>query len=361
MRHFSIALILLAVSMACWADEIRLKDGVSVQGRIVEETTDDVILETAAGRRTISRMEIDTVVRDSNRVEVVLKSGATVQGELIRESTSTVVIQTAFSRVEIAKINIKTINGKSAFHKASDAIAPPPEDVHPEEVLIPAGTFWMGDSRGKDNPAHKIYLDAYWIDKYEVTNAQYRKFAEATGRKKPRYSKDSRFDGDLQPVIGVTWEDARAYCEWAGKRLPTEAEWEKAARGGESRLYPWGDTYNPNFANHKASRQGQPVAVGSYPQGASPYGVYNMAGNVWEWCADWYEKRYYDISPTKNPVGPADGRDRVIRGGGWNVEQIDMAHRRGIRPDKTYRSLGFRCVRTPSGDELNKETQINTE
>ena len=345
MGSLRIVSILLAVATLCGADEVRLKDGSRVEGRIVEESADEIVLETSEGRRSIPRKQIEGVTRDDASVEVVLKSGRVIRGQVIRENNSTLLLQTAFSQVEISKINIETVNGKPAFGSAAVPVEARPEDVHPEEVLIPAGAFLMGDSREKESPVHKVHLDAYWIDKYEVTCAQYRKFLESTGRPEPRYWQDPRFSEDAQPVVGVTWEDARDYCVWAKKRLPTEAEWEKAARGEQSRLYPWGDAYNPTFANTRKSKKKRPMPVGTYPAGVSPYGVHDMAGNVWEWCRDWHGKDYYSTSPARNPTGPKEGELRAVRGGGWNARHVAMSHRRGVKPDKPDHALGFRCAR----------------
>ncbi len=282
-----------------------------------------------------------------------------------------------------------------------------------EMVLIPAGEFLMGSTekdaddamrmceesreynpgiqcdREKfytdEMPQHKVYLDAYYIDKYEVTNARFRKFVQETG-----YITDAektktalawiwsgfykitgvtKKDGSMNwlhpngadykgkwysvedeglwdyPVAQVSWNDAAAYCEWAGKRLPTEAEWEKAARGTDARIFPWGNVY-PDVggkirANYGKGADGMldgyeyAAPVGSFPDGASPYGVMDMAGNQWEWVADWYDVNYYKNSPYRNPEGPETGTHRIVRGGSWskhpellrtaNKEHVDQA------------------------------------
>ena len=309
MRYVRVVLMLLTIAATCRADEGVLKEGAK-----------------------------------TDTVEVVLKSGRVLQGKMIQETASTILLQVGSSRAELSKINIRTINGRPAFQPKA---ASSPNDMQPEAILIPAGPYLMGDSQDKDNVVHKVYLDAYWIDNYEVTNARYRQFIEATGYSKPRYWDDPRYNGDNQPVVGVTWEDAQAYCAWAKKRLPTEAEWEKAARGEKSRLFPWGDVYNTTYANTKASKHKRPLSVGSYPEGRSPYGLHDLSGNVWEWCQDWHDKDYYPTSPTRNPTGAESGKKRIIRGGGWNAAYVDMAHRRGIKPTVAYPSLGFRCARNP--------------
>jgi len=217
-----------------------------------------------------------------------------------------------------------------------------------EMVLIPAGSFQMGSNDGKNDekPVHTIYVDAFYMDKYEVTNAQYRKFMSATGHRKPDYWNDSRFNKSNQPVVGVTWHDATAYARWAGKRLPTEAEWEKAARGGlEGKKYPWGDTIDSSRACYDQDYlTGKPVSVGSYS--ANGYGLYDMAGNVYEWCADWYVSDYYSFLPSRNTQGPSSGSYRVLRGGSWFdvTFYLRAASRYNLFPAGTIFYDGFRCV-----------------
>jgi formylglycine-generating enzyme required for sulfatase activity len=229
-------------------------------------------------------------------------------------------------------------------------------------ILIPAGEFLMGSADGEgyrnENPARKVYLDSYYIDKFEVTNLQYREFMTATDYKPPRDWSDYDTSRLNHPVVGVSWYDAVAYAEWADKRLPTEAEWEKAARGTDGRKYPWGnvppDTGGRYRANYKVGKYGaadgysntSPVA--SFPLGASPYGVMDMAGNVWEWCADWYDTGYYRKAPTKNPPGPASGKHRILRGGAWlndDTFYLRCAVRGWHQPALTFNYVGFRCVK----------------
>ena len=220
-------------------------------------------------------------------------------------------------------------------------------------VLIPAGSFDMGSGESSDEqPVHTVYVDAFYMDEYEVTNAQYWKFMSATGHREPRYWDDSDYNQPNQPVVGVDWNDAVAYARWAGRRLPTEAEWEYAARGGLSgRKYPWGDPISTSQANY-GSNVGKPVPVGSYS--ANGYGLYDMAGNVYEWCSDWYDEDYYSSSPSRNPQGPSSGSYRVLRGGSWNdntgdsswVFNLRVAYRNYSIPSVTFNLdyLGFRCV-----------------
>ena len=211
-------------------------------------------------------------------------------------------------------------------------------------VLIPAGEFQMGDSLdGMNNalPVHTVYLDAFYMDIYEVTTAQYQKFMEATGYR--FWYMEDIYDAPEKPVVGVSWFDAVAYAGWAGKRLPTEAEWEKAARGGLSgKRYPWGD----EISHDDASGADGTSPVGSFaPNG---YGLYDMAGNVWEWCADWYDADYYSSSPKRNPAGPSSGKRRVLRGGSEGLtplpDLLRVAGRLSGNPTMGIGDLGFRCV-----------------
>ena len=222
-------------------------------------------------------------------------------------------------------------------------------------MLIPAGEFQMGSPEGGGNdnerPQHIVFLDAFYIDKYEVTNAQYKMFMDATGHKAPYYWDDPKYNAPNQPVVGVTWDDANAYAEWVGARLPTEAEWEKSARGGlVGKKYPWGDDITHNDANYSGTggkdQWEQTSPVGSFaPNG---YGLYDMAGNVLEWCADWYDQNYYATSPKSNPTGPSSGSSRVVRGGSWylyaDVYFLRVASRSFHGPALIIYSVGFRCV-----------------
>ncbi|MEK7397029.1 MAG: formylglycine-generating enzyme family protein [Candidatus Poribacteria bacterium] len=267
-------------------------------------------------------------------------------------------------------------------------------------VLIPAGEFQMGTDPSEipelvklarnqgssaeswfedETPRHTVYMDAFYMDVYEVTNAQYKKFVQATGHKEPEGNRvignlksgfkpwqDKNYNGDNQPVVCVRWEDAKAYAEWAGKQLPTEAEWEYAARGGlAGKRYVWGDEWPPpknscNFADETLKKaipywkiiDGYDdgyiytAPVGSYkPNG---YGLYDMAGNVWEWCADWYNDRYYARSLKSNPKGSDSGQYhvyRVLRGGSWHLHSPLFLRVAAciFDPAYTYVDVGFRC------------------
>lgn len=227
-------------------------------------------------------------------------------------------------------------------------------DVTPM-VLISAGEFLMGSENGdhEAKPVHSVHLDSYYIDKFEVTVAQYDRFLRSTGRKSPRFWEqiDLKKHKD-RPVIGVDWEDAQAYCAWAGKRLPTEAEWEKAAKGSDGRIYPWGNGY-PTTKHAKFGQccewKGYELLdeVTLHEEGESPYGVYNMVGNVREWTHDWYDGEYYSKSPASNPRGPENGAERVIRGGSWanSDKYLQVTNRDREQPNFQSATIGIRCVR----------------
>jgi formylglycine-generating enzyme required for sulfatase activity len=228
-------------------------------------------------------------------------------------------------------------------------------------ILIPQGGFAMGNMLGAEDerPVHNVTLDDFYIDKYEITNARYAECVDAGVCQPPtnsgsatRESYYGNSEYDDFPVIYVSWFMAKAYCEWRGGRLPTEAEWEKAARDDDERTYPWGDQADcgqANFWGGTSNCAGDTVTVGSYPDTPSPYGVLDMAGNVWEWVLDWYDPGYYAISPNENPGGPSNGELRVMRGGSWNggALQIRVTTRGRNLPDGSYNYAGLRCVRLP--------------
>ena len=269
-------------------------------------------------------------------------------------------------------------------------------------VLIPAGEFLMGSSEGEgafdEHPQHKVYLDAFYIDKYEVTNVQFKKFVEATGyvtdaerkgygevwnpgetspyqrlyifdgvtwrrpnawignQRHPKAWENQNIVGN-HPVVQVSWNDAQAYATWLGKRLPTEAEWEKTARGIDGRKYPWGNVFNLDIEGvtlHANIAGNNLMSIDSFPTGISPYGVYNLIGNVEEWTADWYVADYYIHSLRNNPKGPDNGITRVLRGGSWRHQKshhVLNAYREFQIPDYSSNFVGFRCAWSKPGLE----------
>jgi len=260
-------------------------------------------------------------------------------------------------------------------------------------LLVPEGEFLMGtldedaEAGESQKPQRNLFLDTFWIDQTEVTNAQFARFVQETGyvtyaEQKggayvyegegkwnelaganwhfPRGTECEHEEFEVQPVVQVSWDDAKAYCEWAGRRLPTEAEWEKAARGTDGRTYPWGneaptgnllnvcDSNCPlQWADGNTDDGHEFTApVGSYPAGASPYGALDMAGNVWEWVADWYGEEYYKSAPQSNPPGPENGNDRVLRGNSWSngTSSVRAALRHNDPPADPNDERGFRCA-----------------
>ena len=232
--------------------------------------------------------------------------------------------------------------GKPLAHAPAAAAEVLVEGDGAEMVLIPAGEFMMGSDSGRpeEQPVHRVHLDAYYIDKHPVTFEQYDRFCDATGRDKPG---DQGWGRGRQPVVNVTWGDADAYTAWAGKRLPTEAEWERAAKGPKGLDQPGalGD-----YAWHVENSGGRTHPVGAKkPNG---FGLHDLLGNVWEWCADWYDEGYYSYLPVHNPRGPVAGTARVARGGGWFIfpRYARASGRFRSLPSHRDGGLGFRCVRS---------------
>lgn len=256
---------------------------------------------------------------------------------------------------------------------------PSVDDAPPGMVLIPAGEFEMGSDTGAPNerPVHHVYLDAFYMDIHEVTNAQYKLFVDANPQWQKHNIAEAYHDGVYlrlwagntypegkadHPVIYVSWYAAMAYAQWSGKRLPTEAEWEKAARGGHTgKMYPSGDTMDPSLANH-ARRFNAPIAVGQYPPNG--YGLYDMAGNISEWCLDEYDSDFYAVSPRKNPVSKGtpqaiiqnfadvQEKDRILRGGCWSDNGLFLRVAFRDWGPQNYTSVfrGFRCVKEVSSE-----------
>jgi len=238
-------------------------------------------------------------------------------------------------------------------------------------LCVPAGEFTMGrDDAGMSDqkPAHVVYVDSFWIDKTEVTNQMYSDCVSAgvcalptkTENYLDRVTNESGYG--QRPVVYISWDDAQKYCNWVGRRLPTEAEWEKAARGIDQRLYPWGNTWESDRANYcdvNCENDGKDSShndghrwtapVGTYPDGASPYGALDMAGNVDEWVSDWYDEDYYTESEIDNPTGPLGGDYRVVRGGSWFYESFrcQTTDRRLSGQSNVTSYIGFRCAVSP--------------
>jgi formylglycine-generating enzyme required for sulfatase activity len=238
---------------------------------------------------------------------------------------------------------------------------------------------WSKAAFQDEGPAHWVLLSSYLIDKYEVSNQKFAKFMKATGHAAPAYWDDPRLNGDSQPVVGVNWYDAKAYCEWEGKRLPTEAEWENAARGPEGLLYPWGNSFDADKVNN-GKRRSSTMPIDSLKQAVSPYGLHHMAGNVFEWVSDWYDPNYYSKGPFQpNPSGPPKGvwlggtgtyvdrltvgEKKVVRGGSWIAgdHTVTTTHRFWNHPlNNSYGvGLGFRCALTAS-QEIEDAVQTYT-
>ncbi|GIX06180.1 MAG: sulfatase modifying factor 2 [Candidatus Poribacteria bacterium] len=237
-----------------------------------------------------------------------------------------------------------------------------------EWITVPAGPFTMGrdDADLDASPAHRVVLSAYQISRYEVTNAEYLEFWQAV---RPAHTPQDFPDEvpglgpwpqraeryPTMPVIGVSWYDAQAYCRWKGVRLPTEAEWEKAARAHRNPVWPWGNDIEGRRANTNDPADGYPglAPVGQFPEGASPYGLFDMAGNVAEWVADWYSDSYYARSPVENPSGPELGVWKVVRGGSWidAIGSCSVVRRLGFYPTLKTSFIGFRVARSAADAE----------
>jgi len=221
-----------------------------------------------------------------------------------------------------------------------------------EMTRLPESSFTMGSSEEgtprRERPAHTVDLDSFYIDKYPVTNEQYREFTLATGYRSPLHWRRGNYPlgmGD-HPVVNVSWRDALTYAEWAGKRLPTEAEWELAVRGTDERHYPWGNRFVDGERCNCNNLIGTTTPVAEFPDGRSPYGIWDMAGNTYEWCADYYDEEYYEISPDVDPRGPEEGQERVVRGGCFSEPRsgVRTTSREGVREDDASDHIGFRCA-----------------
>jgi sulfatase modifying factor 1 len=239
--------------------------------------------------------------------------------------------------------------GKKETGQALKTMKPLPAEM----LMIPGGEFVMGSDSSDESPRHKVLVDTFYMDKCEVTNQQYGEFVKATGHPRPLFCRDTSLNKPQQPVVGVSYYDALSYAKWAGKRLPTEAEWEYAARGGlPGKEFPWGDGSPFGRCNYfpEGGKGSDGFAftarVGAFP--ANPYGLFDMAGNAWEWCSDFYDSAYYAVSPSVNPSGPDSGYTRVLRGGSWlsmNTRHLRCSSRLELKPYIQDRYYGFRCVK----------------
>jgi serine/threonine protein kinase len=258
------------------------------------------------------------------------------------------------SRYQGANNFIEAITQTQKYKKSDKLTVRLSEDLTMSFVHIPAGEFWMGsddeDAQEDEKPMHKVYLNEYWIGLTPVTNQQYQIYCKDAGKKYRPFLQRRDY-----PVINVSWFDSNDFCNWLVQktkrlvRLPTEAEWEKAARGLDKRNYPWGnESPNCNLANY-VQCLGRGASVTSHPDGASPYGVLDMAGNVWEWVNDWYAEDYYNKSPEHHPEGPESGNYRVLRGGSWDSYELELRvwYRYGGFPDDCFNNYGFRCLLVP--------------
>jgi sulfatase modifying factor 1 len=290
-----------------------------------------------------------------------------------------------FGGLVVAAVSV-SLSGASQREQRPPAVM---DEGYGEYVLVPAGPFRMGDNNGdgesRERPVHTVDLSAFYIGKFEITNGAWRRFREDPGyddvslwpgrRVVPRdqvpyWTQPNNHGGgtpgsDPYPALGVNWDSAVAYCNWLSAktgrkyRLPTEAEWEKAARGTDQRRYPWGNTIDRSYANYTGAQPFDTGQLVGYYDGsmrgdlqthsnASPYGAYDMAGNVMEWCQDWYARDYYSVSPPKNPAGPATGAYRVLRGGTFFLEAFELRTyaRSAAWPSvQSHRMIGFRPVR----------------
>ncbi|MBI4489949.1 MAG: formylglycine-generating enzyme family protein [Deltaproteobacteria bacterium] len=358
-------------------------------------------IEEALKEGALPQGRLATIIRDQG---IGFEATEEVKERLRRAGADTVVLQAierasveyAKRRVEEEKKRIEEAKRKEGERRKAEEEArrrAEEERRRREMVFIPAGEFWMGSTQEEvdmmikecirawplprcrrfyeaEMPRRRVFVDQFYIDMYEVTNAQFKQFVDATGYNPPVppwfqvWNEESGEYGGKgippkkwvnpvgpksepnHPVVRVTWQDAEAYCKWAGKKLPTEAEWEKAARGTDGRRYPWGDHWEASRANSKETKLGNVLPVGSYPSGLSPYGIHDMAGNVWEWVADWYDETYYQRANDKNPKGPDSGQVRVLRGGSWVSPSMHLrsSFRLPHSPANRSASIGFRCA-----------------
>jgi formylglycine-generating enzyme required for sulfatase activity len=359
MRLGGMLLVMLAVLLpTSWAsagsEQYRPIPGLSAEDRLVLATN-----MVQQGQCRNGMVEITEALKTLRQNETLLRLKGMCETELSQPEARDTILSwlKLASQTHPERVKMLALLAKSQA----------PSEASDEWALVPVGEFEMGAEGGAadrdEAPKHKVHLDAFYIGKFEVTNRDYSLFVKATGRRAPEnddpkynlWRGTSMLDGvaDL-PVINVSWEDAAAYCQWIGGRLPSEAEWEKAARGTDGRTYPWGnDPVTGNRTNYSIENvtfwEGPATLakVHQYDFGRSPYGAYEMAGNVWEWTQDWYDEGYYKNSSPRNPLGPSDGKERVVRGGGWqsNPTTVRSANRNKHLPTDRRIYLGIRCAK----------------
>ena len=249
-------------------------------------------------------------------------------------------------RVEEVHLGHRDADIKAATLRLAQRLVQTASLLSPAEtILFPAGRFVMGSAAGlpDERPPHPVSISAFYLDRHEVSQIAYQAFLEA--RKKPS---STRVEHPEHPATMVSWDQAAAYCEWQDKRLPTEAEWEYAARGPQGRTYPWGDAPPTRLRARFGGLFKGPIAIDTRPQGATPEGVFHLVGNVAEWVQDWWHPGYYALSPPVDPTGPEEGDFKVVRGGSWSqsAEELRAAARSYHNPDKGASYIGFRCARS---------------
>jgi len=361
----TVGLGILAVPGAAPAEDYHVLPGLSAQGRVMLATG---MVQQGQCRNGLA--EISEALKALPNDETLIRLKGICETELNRNEARETILHwlKLAPQTHIERPKMLTLLAKTQASSES-----------PEEWLpVPGGEFEMGAEgapAGQDEaPKHKVHLDSFYIAKYEVSNKNYSVFVKATGHRAPEHEdvKLSLWRGgamlpgtDNLPVINVSWEDAEAYCKWAGGRLPTEAEWEKAARGTDGRKYPWGnDPVTGNRTNYSIENvtfwdgPSTLAKINMYDFGRSPYGAYEMAGNVWEWVHDWYQDDYYKHSPDKSPRGPADGKERVIRGGSWrnDPDHVRSTNRSKMVPTEKRTYVGIRCAK-----DMPHEKAVQTE
>ena len=341
-EHYETALHLDAKSRITGTREPRLSKMKVWQS--LEEVTAWRLLEKAKGLMAGGQAQSDKVKQAEEALDGANELGLNSEQQAVYQRLQA---KLPGRRSAASPDSLKTVGS------SGEALQTDPRQV--PMALVPAGEFTMGSTlKADEKPVHRVYLSAFYMDKYAVTVGQYAKYLEVTDMvAPPEWDIMNQPQHQNRPVVNINWSEAATYCKWAGKRLPTEAEWEKAARGTDGRLYPWGNEaptrLHANFGKKEWAYHMALVPVGMFELGKSPYGIYDMAGNVWEWVNDWYDHDYYKKSPTKNPQGPATSKSKVVRGGNWLYLQESLRSSFRFNADPAGRQLGygFRCAKTP--------------